>query len=107
MFDRLDSRSGGLVWLDEGGTRVSVACYKAPTMNGIRIGPVYTPPELRRRGYAGAVTAATTQLMLDRGYGFACLYTDAGNATANHVYESIGYAFVADSIQYRFMEGPE
>jgi len=105
MFDRLDHRSGGLLWLDERGAPVSVACYKAPTMSGIRIGPVYTPPEYRRRGYAAAVTAATTQLMFDRGYAFACLYTDAANATANHVYESIGYASVAESMQYRFAGG--
>lgn len=107
MLDRLDERGGGLLWLDEGGSPVSIACYKAPTMNGIRIGPVYTPPEHRRRGYAGAVTGATTQLMLDRGHAFACLYTDAANATANHIYESIGYEFVADSMQYRFPGGVE
>ncbi len=107
MLDRLDERSGGVLWLDRGGVPVSVACYKAPTTNGIRIGPVFTPPEHRRRGYAGAVTAATTQLMLDRGHAFTCLYTDAANATANHVYESIGYEFVADSTQYRFTERAE
>lgn len=107
MLDRLDERSGGLLWLDEGRSPVSIACYKAPTMNGIRIGPVYTPPEHRRRGYAGAVTAATTQLMLDRGHAFVCLYTDAANATANHVYEAIGYEFVADSMQYRFTGSTE
>ncbi len=105
MLDRLGDREGGLLWLDKRGTPVSVACYKAPTMNGIRIGPVYTPPEHRRQGYAAAVTAATTQLMLDRGHAFACLYTDATNATANHVYEAIGYEFVAGSMQYRFGAG--
>lgn len=107
MLDRLDERSGGLLWVDPGGDPVSVACYKAPTANGIRIGPVFTPREQRHRGYAGVVTAATTQLMLDRGYAFACLYTDAANGTANHVYEVIGYEFVADSMQYRFAGGAE
>lgn len=107
MIDRLDERSGGLLWLDDDGAPVSIACYKLPTPNGIRISSVYTPPEQRRRGFAAAVTAATTQLMFDRGHAFACLYTDASNATANHVYESIGYQFVADSMQYRFTETPE
>ena len=106
MVERLDDRSGGLLWLDGDGAPVSIACYKAPTPNGIRIGPVYTPPAHRRQGSAAAVTAATTRLMLDRGYRFTCLYTDAANATANHVYESIGYEFVADSMQYRFAEAP-
>ena len=30
-----------------------------------RVGPVHTPPELRGRGYAGAVTAAVSQEALD------------------------------------------
>ncbi len=106
MLERLDERSGGMLWLDEGGAPVSVACFKAPTTNGIRIGPVFTPPEHRRHGYAAAVTAATTRLMLDRGFAFACLYTNAANATANHVYESIGYEFVAGSMQYLFSAQP-
>ena len=43
---------------DLGGRRpavVSIAGYGGPTPNGIRIGPVYTPPELRGRGYATAL----------------------------------------------------
>jgi predicted GNAT family acetyltransferase len=40
--------------------------------------------------------------MLDRGREFVCLYTNAASTTANHVYEGIGYTFVADSMQYRF-----
>jgi RimJ/RimL family protein N-acetyltransferase len=102
MLSRLGQHGGGLIWLDELGNPVSIACYKAPTATGIRIGPVYTPPERRRRGYAGAVTAATTQLMLDRGFTFVCLYTNAANLTSNHVYEAIGYEFVSHSMQYRF-----
>jgi predicted GNAT family acetyltransferase len=94
--------TGNLLWLDAQGTPVSIARYKAPTSHGVRIGPVYTPPEHRRRGYGGAVTAAATQLMLDKGFAFVCLYTDAANPTSNHIYEEIGYRFVADSMQYRF-----
>ena len=106
MADRIVSGlgpgHGGLIWLDDSGEPVSVACYKSRTPTGIRVGPVYTPPEHRRRGYAGAVTAAVSQVMLDRGRAFVCLYTDAANPTSNHVYESIGYEWVADSMQYRF-----
>ena len=80
-----------------------MACYKSRTPTGIRVGPVYTPPEHRRRGYAGAVTAAVSQVMLDRGRAFVCLYTDAANPTSNHVYESIGRG-LADSMQYRFTQ---
>lgn len=102
MLDRLGEGTGGLIWLDEAGTPVSIACYKGRTPNGIRIGPVYTPPEQRRHGYAAAVTAVTTQHLLDQGSEFVCLFTNAANETANHVYKSIGYEVVADSMQYRF-----
>jgi predicted GNAT family acetyltransferase len=102
MLARLGEGTGGLIWLNEEEVPVSIACYKGRTPNGIRIGPVYTPPEHRRHGYAAAVTAATTQHLLDEGNSFVCLYTDAGNKTSNHVYEAIGYEGVSDSMQYRF-----
>jgi predicted GNAT family acetyltransferase len=96
------SARGTLLWLDTSDLPVSLAHHKAPTRRGVRIGPVYTPPAHRRHGYAAAVTAATTQVMLDQGFDFVCLYTDATNPTANHVYESIGYRLVTTSMQYRF-----
>jgi GNAT superfamily N-acetyltransferase len=104
-FPRSDDYNGELVWVDDVGTPVSLARYKSPTLSGIRIGPVYTPPEHRRHGYAAAVTAAAAQLMLERGRAFVCLYTDAANATANHVYESIGFRFVTDSAIFRLQAG--
>jgi GNAT superfamily N-acetyltransferase len=102
MFDRLGEGTGAFIWLDEEDSPVSIACYKGQTPTGIRIGPVYTPREQRRHGYAAAVTAAATQMLLDQGREFVCLYTNAANETANHVYTSIGYEFVAESMQYRF-----
>jgi predicted GNAT family acetyltransferase len=93
----------GMIWIDAAGEPVSIACYKARTPRGMRIGPVYTPPEHRRHGYAAAVTAAVSQFVLDQGCEFVCLYTDATNPTSNHIYESIGYKWVADSMIYRFL----
>jgi RimJ/RimL family protein N-acetyltransferase len=102
MIKRFLATGGGMFWLDGNGKPVSLACYKGRTPNGLRIGPVFTPKKYRRHGYGAAVTAAVTRQVLDQGLQFACLYTDAGNSTANHIYESIGYRFVADSMQYRF-----
>ncbi len=42
---------------EDGGRPVSAVGFGSPTPTGIRIGPVYTPPELRGRGYASALTA--------------------------------------------------
>jgi uncharacterized protein len=38
------------VWQDE--VPVSLVCYAGSTSNGKRIGPVYTPPAYRQKGYA-------------------------------------------------------
>jgi predicted GNAT family acetyltransferase len=103
MLNRLAGHAGGMFWLDGTGVPVSLACYKGPTPHGIKIGPVFTPQKYRRHGYGAAITAAVTRFVLDEGSTFACLYTDATNETANHIYESIGYRFVADSAQFRFI----
>lgn len=63
---------------------------------------VYTPPELRRRGYASACVAALSQLLLDAGWKFCCLFTDMSNPTSNHIYQQIGYTPVCDFNEYIF-----
>jgi hypothetical protein len=88
-------------WVDNG-RRVSMVGYGGPTPNGIRIGPVYTPPEFRQRGYATALTAAVSQEMLDQGRRFVTLYTDLSNPTSNHIYQTIGYQPVHDVDEYHF-----
>ena len=98
----LANPDGGIeLWID-GGTPVSFAAFGGPTPNGNRVGPVYTPPELRRRGYASALTAALTQMLLDRGRKFCFLYTDLANPTSNSIYQRIGYEPVSDSDQWVF-----
>jgi predicted GNAT family acetyltransferase len=88
-----------VLW-DDGGP-VSFAAFGNPTPNGIRIGPVYTPPELRRRGYASALVAElSTRLLADRRFCF--LYTDLANPTANKIYERIGYQRVCESAEIVF-----
>jgi predicted GNAT family acetyltransferase len=95
--DRLDSPHGGfLIWEDDGAV-VSIAGYGGPTPNGIRIGPVYTPPELRGRGYATALVADLSQRLLDSGRRFCFLFTDLANPTSNAIYERIGYVRIAES----------
>ena len=43
---------GSLVLWEHDGRTVSIAGHAGETPNGARVGPVYTPPELRGRGYA-------------------------------------------------------
>jgi hypothetical protein len=96
-------RTGSRTWyLWEDGEPVSVAASGGPTPNGIRIGPVYTPPERRGRGYASAVTAHASQTELDKGRRFIFLFTNLDNQTANKIYQQIGYEAVIDVDQIAF-----
>ncbi len=100
---RLDDREGGsgfLLWED--GEIVSLAGYGGPTPNGVRIGPVYTPPERRRRGYASALVAALSTERLAAGNRFCFLYTDLANPTSNAIYRRIGYEQVCESAEIEF-----
>ena len=98
---RLDEPDGGIVVWDAEGP-VSLAGFGGPTPNGIRIGPVYTPPELRGRGYASALVAALTQSLLDGGRRFCFLFTDLANPTSNSIYQRIGYRPVTDVDEWVF-----
>jgi len=93
--------AGVELWVDEG-RPVSFAAYGGLTPNGIRIGPVYTPPELRRRGYASALTAELTRTLLQRGRAFCFLFTDLANPTSNSIYQRVGYEPVSDADQWVF-----
>jgi uncharacterized protein len=95
-----DERSGFLLWED--GEPVSLAGWGAPTPTGIRIGPVYTPPDRRSRGYGSAVTAAVSADQLAAGRQFCFLYTDLANPTSNKIYVDIGYEPVCDAVDYAF-----
>lgn len=72
------------------------------TPTGIRIGPVYTPPEHRGAGYASNLVAAASQRQLDAGRSFVFLFTDLANLTSNHVYEALGFEPVSDIDRYKF-----
>jgi uncharacterized protein len=93
------------VWLwVAGGEVVSMSGHGNVTPNGVRIGPVYTPPRHRGNGYATALVAAQSQWLLDRGCRFCFLFTDLANPTSNAIYERIGYRKVAEAVDYRFTQ---
>jgi predicted GNAT family acetyltransferase len=108
MIDhRLSSSTAGILLWEDGGRPVSLAGWSGPTPNGIRVSPVYTPPELRGRGYATALTAELSQRLLDGrlfegGRRFCFLFTDLANPTSNAIYERIGYRRVAEAAEILF-----
>lgn len=92
-----------VLWAVEG-VAVSMAGFAGPTPNGIRVAWVYTPPENRGKGFAGACVAALSQQLLDDGRKFCFLYTDLANPTSNHIYQTIGYEPVTDATVYTFSQ---
>jgi GNAT superfamily N-acetyltransferase len=94
--------SDELLWIWEaGGEAVSMVGYHLPVFGVCRVGPVYTPPEHRRHGYAGALTSHVSAHILAQG-NQACLYTDLANPTSNKIYHQAGYRPVADFIDVEF-----
>jgi ribosomal protein S18 acetylase RimI-like enzyme len=102
---RLGRTTAGLTLWEDGSAPVSMCGYGGSTPHGIRIGPVYTPPERRRRGYASALTAHVTKRLLDAGRDYCFLYTDLANPTSNKIYMDVGYEFVCESAEYAFDNG--
>lgn len=92
----------GDVYLWEDGQPVSMAMKTRPTRNGVSLTLVYTPPELRRKGYATACVGELSRLLLDAGWEFCALFADASNALSNRVYQRIGYRPVCDYNEYVF-----
>lgn len=87
------------IWEDSG-KAVSMAAKARPTQNGATINLVYTPKELRKKGYATSCVAALSQHLLDSGYRFCSLFTDLANPISNNIYMKIGYQPVGDYDSY-------
>jgi len=96
--------STGRIWLWEyGGAAVSMAVSRKPMEGVVRLTNVFTPPEMRGRGYAGACVYGVSEHFYKAGVR-CILYTDLDNATSNSIYRKIGYRVVSEGIHYQFNE---
>jgi predicted GNAT family acetyltransferase len=84
-----------VLWIDAGTAASAAGANPLPAASA-RIGPVYTPPELRGRGYAQAVTAAASEHVQRDGPRTVFLFTDAIYPASNKAYQRIGFVHVAD-----------
>jgi GNAT superfamily N-acetyltransferase len=99
---RMVTQGDSVVIWEDGGVPVSMAVASAPIGGMSRVGPVYTPPEHRGRGYGSAVTAAVSRAARDAGAHDVILFTDLANPTSNSIYQKIGYRPVYDSTEIEF-----
>jgi RimJ/RimL family protein N-acetyltransferase len=81
---------GGLLLWEADGPR-SMVGFTRPVSGVVRIGPVYTPPAERGRGYAGTAVAAVSRRALAQGAERCMLLTDITNPTSNKIYAEVGY----------------
>ena len=88
------------IWED--GEPVSQVVYGRDTPGGAVINWVYTPPEFRGNGYASALVAEVSELLLRRGKSFCCLFADADNPISRGVYSKLGYKEVCFFRQIQF-----
>lgn len=82
-------------WMNEADEPVHLTSVNPVSFGAARLGPVYTPPAQRGRGYASAAVAEISQRILDRG-ARPCLFTDQANPTSNRIYQALGYRPVTD-----------
>lgn len=93
-----------LFWESAPGVPVSMAGRTPLVAGQIRVAPVYTPPRLRGRGYAAAVTAAVSGAAREAGADEVLLFTDTANPTTNALYPRLGYRPVAEYVSLDFLD---
>ena len=73
---------------------MALSGFNAVLREAVQIGPVYTPPELRRRGYARAAVAASLLDARAEGVQTAILFTGQDNLPAQKAYTALGFRHV-------------
>ncbi|MDQ5857512.1 MAG: GNAT family N-acetyltransferase [Acidobacteriota bacterium] len=87
----------GSQWiLAEEGRPVAYSAFNARLPDVVQIGGVWTPPELRGRGYARAVVAGSLLEAKREGATRAILFTGVENVAARRAYEALGFRVVGD-----------
>jgi len=62
------------------------------------IGSLYTPPDLRNKGYATCLVHALTKKLLTTGYDKCGIISDATHPETNHIFKQVGYQPVYEHI---------
>jgi len=85
---------------------VSMAFQLRPLKYGTSVAGVYTPPELRKRGYATAMMAVFGDHLL-KAFQFVTLHADDDNPTSNHIYQQVGYELARRTNDYEVLHASD
>jgi GNAT superfamily N-acetyltransferase len=83
------------VLTDQGGP-VASATINARLPEEVTVGGVWTPPELRGRGYARTVVAGMLLAQRERSVARALLLADRENPASRRAYEALGFVAIGD-----------
>ena len=97
--NRAVEKGTAYIWVDN--YPVSVAASVRNTSNCVFIGHVYTPPNLRGKGYSTACVWHLSQKLFDDGFKYCALYANCANPYSNRVYQKIGYKEIFWYDQYK------
>jgi ribosomal protein S18 acetylase RimI-like enzyme len=87
----------GHTWLLETrGKPVACSSFNTAIKEAVQVGGVWTPPELRRRGYGRAVVAASLLDARAEGATQAILFTGEDNMPAQRAYVALGFQHMGD-----------
>lgn len=93
--------SGNVYFREVDGVAVAMAQLASASKRHRRMNEVYTPPECRKRGYAGALVAELCAKLLREGL-TPMLYADKKNPDSNGVYRKVGFVEAGEILSARF-----
>jgi predicted GNAT family acetyltransferase len=73
---------------------VSLSSFNTSPPDSVQLGGIYTPPELRNRGFARAAVVGALLVARDRGASRAVLFAE--NPSAIRCYEGVGFRRVGE-----------
>jgi GNAT superfamily N-acetyltransferase len=94
-IERLQAEGSQWILLDRE-TPVSYSAFNARLPDAVQVGGVWTPRELRGRGYGRAVVAGSLQSARAEGARQAVLFTGEENRSARAAYEALGFHVIGD-----------
>lgn len=89
----------GFVWIEEGRVVGNISLRRAARGGGWMIGNVAVHPDWRRQGVAQALMDAAIDMAESRGGTWVGLEVRADNAPAHQLYERMGFAVVAETLE--------